>query len=276
MNTYSCIRGRMKRTGIRMFNAHLPLIGTAAAWREAARRGLSNRIHPDTVCWLWNSVSTDPDALPLPRTDARKLRLPRQLLDLTDAVIWHRDPSRFDLAYRLLWRFCTDPKSITAAARDLEQLRKMQTSVFTHQRTLKRNLRFLSISGQWPFFVAICDPVHPTLEPIIPYFANRFRDLNWLIVTPDIAAFGQSGIAGSCARSDLPDWAASTAAEVEMRAAETRINPSRHPRPTTGNLFPEPLPLHPRPDQRAHEKPDRKQRSRVLHESRLGAEPAAE
>lgn len=232
-----------------MFTAALPLIGTAAAWRAAARSALSNRIEPGAISWHWNSPGPAPDAMGLPPQTGRPIRLPKDALALTDAAIWHSDPARFALAYRLLWQASQGPKAapdVTAA--DLERLRGMRDAALRCQARLQRALRFHRLAGPGPrpIYGAWTDPDHPVLEPLAQHWARRFEDLPWVIVTPRLSVHGRDGTVRLQSGAAMPDWTTETVAALQARSAPRRPAPSR----PAETLFPEPLPLQPRPDRR--------------------------
>lgn len=70
-------------------------------------------------------------------------------------------------------------------------------------------VRFRELSsGPRRRFAAWFEPDHHTLEPAAPFFARRFGDMDWLIVTPKQSARFEDGIlthGPGAARPTLPD-----------------------------------------------------------------------
>ncbi|MGA9434913.1 MAG: uracil-DNA glycosylase, partial [Roseobacter sp.] len=80
----------------------LPRIGTATAWRDAARGLLSGGITPEQVTW---GDTTTPAGLfddPCPAPSAGTVTVPRSFVSMADRVVWHSDPARFARLYAFL------------------------------------------------------------------------------------------------------------------------------------------------------------------------------
>ena len=90
-------------------------------WRDQARRLLAAGIPPEAVEWriageapglfaeaeVPDAVSTTPAAT-----------VPRAFVDLSETAIRHRDPERFALLYRVLWRLTHGEPSLMRVATD--------------------------------------------------------------------------------------------------------------------------------------------------------------
>ncbi|MGR3492083.1 MAG: UdgX family uracil-DNA binding protein, partial [Shimia sp.] len=96
------------------YTVTLPRIGTATAWRAAARAGATNGIPPEQIDWRFEG---DPGGLfvgaPLPAPRGA-LTVPKAFGKLADGAVWHADPERFALLYEGLLRIQRTP----ALARD--------------------------------------------------------------------------------------------------------------------------------------------------------------
>lgn len=83
-----------------------------AGWRDAARRLVLNDVQPQDIVWQ-TQASADlfgAGGVPLPELpDGKILNVPREFVDIAEGVICHRDPARFALLYRLLWRMRDEP-----------------------------------------------------------------------------------------------------------------------------------------------------------------------
>ncbi|WP_069300708.1 UdgX family uracil-DNA binding protein [Neptunicoccus sediminis] len=187
----------------------MPMIGTAQAWRDAARGLINANVAPCDVSWgdettpagLW-------DSLPPPRTD-KVLTVPKEFISIARSVVWHSDPSRFALLYRVLWRLRDTPHLLSDRADpELAQLRRMEKNVHRCQHKMKAFVRFRELgSPEDPrrSFAAWFEPSHFTVEPTAPFFARRFGDMDWRIITPSVtASFVDGKIAFSAGQSKPP------------------------------------------------------------------------
>ena len=169
----------------------LPRIGTAIAWRNAARALASNDVPPEGVTWniegaprgLFDASA----ALPTPKS----FTTARGFVSLAHSVVWHTDPKRFGLLYALLWRLQTSPRLISDRADPaLARLRQMEKTVHRCQHKMKAFVRFREIPSTTSrrSFAAWFEPTHHTVEPTAEFFRRRFADMDWCIVSPDVTA----------------------------------------------------------------------------------------
>ncbi|PVA08197.1 UdgX family uracil-DNA binding protein [Thalassorhabdomicrobium marinisediminis] len=170
----------------------LPRIGTAQAWRDAARGLLGAGVPPADIAWGDEDAPAGLfDAAPAPPASGA-ITVPRSFLSLAQSVVWHSDPARFALLYRVLWRSQDAPHLMTDRAdADLAALRRMEKNVHRCQHKMKAFVRFRdlgSASDARRSFVAWFEPTHHTVEPTAPFFARRFGDMDWRILTPDVSA----------------------------------------------------------------------------------------
>ncbi|ATG37613.1 uracil-DNA glycosylase, family 4 (plasmid) [Phaeobacter piscinae] len=180
-----------------MYHAEMPVIGTGEAWRRAARGFLAQGVPPEAI--LWNNDSTAPDLFasqtrPPPNGD---IQVPRGFVTLADKVVWHSDPSRFSRLYGFLWRLrgarglMSDRGDV-----DLARLRQMEKAVSRCQHKMKAFVRFRElgdVDAPRRSFAAWFEPTHHTVEPTATFFARRFADMDWRILTPDVAAIFEGG-----------------------------------------------------------------------------------
>ena len=80
-----------------------------AAWQKAARRALANDLAPENI--IWEELGSDQPALTMfdehgTQNDApdQRFRVPKSFVGSAMRVGCHRDPKRWALLYRLLWR----------------------------------------------------------------------------------------------------------------------------------------------------------------------------
>lgn len=173
-----------------MYRVQLPDIGTAAAWRDAARRYLAAGIPPDTI--LWDDHQAVPDMFTAQELHAQggALHVPKSFVSMAQTVVWHSDPERFARLYQFLWRLRGDPSLMQDRGdRDLARLRLMEKNVRRCQHKMKAFVRFREIRPEGAnrrSFAAWFEPTHHTVEPTADFFVRRFSDMDWRILTPDV------------------------------------------------------------------------------------------
>ncbi|NMM07924.1 TIGR03915 family putative DNA repair protein [Polaromonas sp.] len=168
-----------------------------AGFRQAARRLLAQQIAPGQVRWHCSGAA-------LPATpsrpsahdaaaDAPSVSVPPEFLGLCQSVIQHRDPGRFDLLYRLLWRLAHEPAlRHDLLDADMAQAQGMAQAVRLDQQAMKALLRFRSVRDDsfkthpegGPLHLAWFEPTHHIVDALAPFFAQRFAQMRWAILTP--------------------------------------------------------------------------------------------
>lgn len=199
------------------------------SWRDAARDLLARGVAPDDVEWSdprqpslqgvadevdavgSRAPDDDAEATKAPRV-AAAARVPRELIALLRHVAQHRDPVRWALMYRLLWRVRAYGRAALDAAADPDLRRAVELAKAVRRDIHKMHayVRFREIGaapGQPPRYVAWFEPDHLTLREGARFFARRFGNLRWMIVTPDGAARWEGGrleLMASPPRDSLP------------------------------------------------------------------------
>jgi probable DNA metabolism protein len=170
-----------------------------AGFRQAARRLLAQHIAPGQVRWHCSVVgpATPPErnaqdsAAVAPSVSS--VNVPPEFLSLCQSVIQHRDPGRFDLLYRLLWRLAHEPAlRHDLLDADMAQAQRMAQAVRQDQHSMKALLRFRSVQDDsfkthpegGPLHLAWFEPAHHVVEALAPFFAQRFAQMRWAILTP--------------------------------------------------------------------------------------------
>jgi probable DNA metabolism protein len=180
-----------------MHHVTLPVIGTVAAWRKSARGLLAAGV-PEVI---WQVGDAAPelfagDPAPIPRT-ANPLTLPKDAIAEVETALCHADPERFARAYALLrrvgssdlrWGDRTDP----AMRRLLEQAKTVRRAI----HKMHAFVRFREVEGEGGrrAFMAWFEPDHPVVEAASSFFARRFGDMDWAILTPQITASFVNGV----------------------------------------------------------------------------------
>lgn len=162
-------------------------------WRNAARRLALQNIAPHEVTWNVIGAATD-DLLtasePPVSNPCGKLHVPADLIALAKSAILHREPLRFAHLYTLLWRL-RDNRNLLRISTDglVARINAMAKAVHRDQHKMKAFVRFREF-GREPksHYLAWFEPAHFIVEATAPFFAKRFSDMEWAILTPDRCA----------------------------------------------------------------------------------------
>lgn len=197
-----------------------------AGWRDATRRLVLAGVPPEHVVW---SVGAPDDlfawapgappaaaaaaavAAPATATAPGAFSVERALVELAGAVIQARDPERFALLYRLVWRAHAGEKHLARQVTDPEVQRaiRLAQSVRRDTHKMRAFLRFRAVEApEGTRHVAWFEPDHFILEANATFFVRRFATMVFSILTPyrsfhwtgEAKAFGP----GAC-RADVPD-----------------------------------------------------------------------
>jgi DNA polymerase len=169
--------------------------GAFDQWRDAARRLAAAHVPPDDILW---QPATDgnaslfpasaPSTLPAPTST---LRVPADFLPLAQKVAHHRDPRRFEILYRTLYRLTHGNSHLLEIAvdDDIYALTMMEKAVRRDAHKMKAFVRFREVATDAGlYFVAYHKPEHRVLRLVTDFFADRFHDMPWTILTPDESA----------------------------------------------------------------------------------------
>ena len=109
-------------------------------------------------------------------------------MPLCESVVLHRDASRFGLLYRLLWRLQIEPGlRLDPLDADWVAAQQMAQAVRRDMHKMKAFVRFRRIDtgdGE-PLHVAWFEPEHHIVEATAPFFARRFANMRWAVLTPE-------------------------------------------------------------------------------------------
>ena len=192
-------------------------------FRTAARSLVQANVPPQAVDWRCQADAAEdlfaPEppsqcALPPPATDAPTLRVPPDFVRLCEQLILHRDPARFALMYRLLWRMAQGGAEADAARQDPLDADRMLAHhmVRAVQRDMHKMHAFVRFrpvvepDGQ-TLHMAWFEPDHYITVANAGFFIRRFTQMHWAILTPDASVRwdGQQLHTGPGAqRSDAP------------------------------------------------------------------------
>lgn len=121
------------------------------------------------------------------RNRAARAIIPQSFIRMSELVVLHRDPDRFDLLYRSLWRLVYEPElKNDFGDADLARLRQMAQAVRRDIQKMKEKLAFrsLQLRGQ-PVPVAWYEPAHYVAETVGTWLAKREPAAPWVLLTPD-------------------------------------------------------------------------------------------
>ncbi len=195
-----------------MQRAVIPPVHAHRAWRDEARRFLAAGTPPDQI--LWGDASREEDLFVSaePPPGAGGISVPRGFINLANTVVWHSDPERFARLYAFLWRLQTKRNLMgDRGDADLVRLRTMEKAVRRCQHKMKAFVRFREIGCKGAArrsFAAWFEPTHHTVEPTADFFAHRFGDMDWRILTPDVSAYFENGEVSfrpGTTKPDLPE-----------------------------------------------------------------------
>ncbi|HEY0822056.1 MAG TPA: DUF4130 domain-containing protein, partial [Rhizobacter sp.] len=156
-----------------MSQVHVALEGEIDwdGFRAAARRLLAQGVAPDAASW---STGTEADLFDTPApavapagADGANATVPAAFIDLCERVRLHREPSRFALMYRLLWRLQHEPAlRHDPLDADLLRAQAMAKAVSRDLHKMRAFVRFRPVSdGQAePLHVAWFEPEHHIVE----------------------------------------------------------------------------------------------------------------
>ncbi len=187
-------------------------------WREAARALVLDGIAPENVEWVVGderSLLEDPapPAASAPgssRSTLSKFSVPKAFMALAQDALLHRDPQRFGVLYRLLWRLRSEPRLLSVATDvDVTHVRNMQKAVARDIHKMHAYVRFReTLEPEGAVYIAWFEPSHYIVAAAAPFFVRRFASMHWSILTPETSAFWDGErlhMGPGAARADAPD-----------------------------------------------------------------------
>jgi probable DNA metabolism protein len=164
------------------------------SWRDTARKMLVRGVRPDQL--LWSDSNESVDLLPSMFQDGTGSqivadtlpRVPPTFLVSARTAAMHRDPMRWPLLYRLLWRLTHGEHHLLQITidPDVDQLLKMQKHVSRDIHKMHAFVRFRMVTDELgEHYIAWHRPDHLIVRMAGPWFAQRFPTMRWTILTPD-------------------------------------------------------------------------------------------
>ena len=173
-------------------------------FRRAARSLLARNILPAQVSWHTSDAAvqdlfaaTPDNSNPDVFSDAPAVQVPSEFLALCQSVILHSDPHRFGLLYRLLWRLAHEPSlRHDLLDADMAEAQRLAHAVRRDMHKMKAFVRFRTVQDETfrnhpdggPLHVAWFEPDHHIVQAVAPFFARRFTQMRWALLTPQTSA----------------------------------------------------------------------------------------
>jgi DNA polymerase len=167
-------------------------------WRRAARALVLKNVRPADVTWKVRSDEPElfaTEAPPLPNVAEGAFSVPAKFVELAQSAVLHRDPERFAIHYRLLWRLRGNHDLLSVATDlDVSLVSAMSRAVRRDEHKMHAFVRFREV-GREPksHYIAWFEPEHHIIELTAPFFARRFADMPWSILTPELSAHWDGG-----------------------------------------------------------------------------------
>ncbi|WP_337187865.1 UdgX family uracil-DNA binding protein [Phenylobacterium sp.] len=167
-------------------------------WREAARRLRAEGVAPDGVLWIVDgggslfAADAEPEAATaagcVESRESVGFTVSRDFLGVAERAVLHRSEERFGLLYRLLWRLRREPRLMRDASDpDVWRAQALARDVNRAAHKMKAFVRFRSArDAAGEAFVAWFEPAHRVVEATAPFFARRFANMRFSILTPDV------------------------------------------------------------------------------------------
>lgn len=166
--------------------APMQLIGLASetdwtGWRVATRSLVLAGVPPHKVRW-----QVAPQGVHDAPGQTGSFVISRALVSLASLAIQARDPDRFTLLYRLVWRARAGEKVLDDPADpDARHARTLALAVRAEQHRMRSALRYLPAATR---HIGWYSPAHYVLESNAQLLAQRFPGLAVSILTPDGSA----------------------------------------------------------------------------------------
>lgn len=211
-----------------------------AGFRSEARQLLAQQVPPEDVQWQLEPppdhyVDVQPPQASRPRNVARAATaiVPASFTRLCEFVVLHRDPERFALLYRLLWRLVHEPglRNDPGDA-DMQHAQHMAHAVRRDIHKMKANLRMhtVQVAPGVDVQLGCYEPAHHVIEAVAPWFAKRMPGSRWAIFTPDRSVRCEGGqllFGPGVPPAELPGWQAT---DADWRALYDRMFAAQAPR----------------------------------------------
>lgn len=179
-----------------MHTVHLAAADDLDGWRDAARALAGAGVPAEQVLWQVGAAPADLFAGPPLRAQAGPaLRVHKEFMPLAACVILHRDPQRFALLYALLLRVMTAPQLVHDTTDPLRRrVEVLSKTIRRDMHKMRAFVRFRAIETDGAVrYVAWFEPENNIVRANAAFFAARFANMDWSILTPDISVHWDGG-----------------------------------------------------------------------------------
>ena len=158
-------------------------------WRDAARDLAEAGVPADAVVWRVEGDAADLFATDIAQAAASSFPVPRAFVDLARDAVYHSDPERFALLYAMLLRLKADRHAIEDEADPMvRRLHDLAKAVRRDVHKMHAFVRFRELPDEASSrFVAYFEPEHHIVRRAASFFVNRFTNMRWSILTPDLS-----------------------------------------------------------------------------------------
>jgi len=166
---------------------------TFSAWQAAARRALGGNLAPEEI--LWEEFGNEQPSLALCEESEEgygagppRFRVPKKFIEQAKTVACHREPRRWALLYRVLWRLTHgEPRLLEIVVDpDVHALLGLEKAVRHDIHKMRAFVRFRVVRHEGELWhVAWFEPEHHIVERNAPFFRDRFAQIHWSILTPE-------------------------------------------------------------------------------------------
>jgi DNA polymerase len=159
-------------------------------WRDAARGLALAHVPPDDISWQVGDGPQDLFAeasVPM-EASAGAFSVPRPFIALAQSVLCHSAPERFSLLYQMLLRLRDKPGALGDSADALvRRLEGMAREVRRDIHKMRAFVRFRAVETDGEErYVAWFEPEHHIVRSNAGFFVNRFANMHWSILTPEL------------------------------------------------------------------------------------------
>ncbi|WGH79465.1 UdgX family uracil-DNA binding protein [Jannaschia ovalis] len=210
-----------------MYAPRLPRLGTEPAWRDAARRLAA--VRPADIDWGWEDADAAFFADPLPEAPT-DLTVPKAFPGLVRPLLSERSGRGFALAHALLHRLQAQRGLLSSRAdSDVAEAQRIAKEIRRDIHKMHAFLRFREVDAPGPrrAFAAWFEPDHRIEEATADFFVNRFGDMDWRIVTPEVTVTYRDGALDLVATDSLRPEAEDPLEQLWTTYYSNIFNPAR-------------------------------------------------
>lgn len=202
-----------------------------AAFRAAAKSCIAQTLAPADIAFV---SPQEPTLLPPPPVadSDPAISVPRSYAALMHDAICHSARDRFALLYSVLWRVIAGERDLAERASDphVARLIDYRHAVRRDIHKMHAFLRFRErqIDGR-PVFTAWFEPRHHILRRALPFFVDRFSNMDFVIATPRGTAIWHDGSLAFAPPGPKPSEAArdDVLDDLWLTYFRTTFNPAR-------------------------------------------------